>query len=766
MNRRNYKKKEINLTKERMSFLLATSQLGYLTNKEKEDFLYSDEDGENYNFKYISGNRFKYIIKDVQRERCRDEEERAWCRFVKQQELNSNISTTNEYNREDRELRRLEEDALPEYKLGSYVEGSKKNDHKSIYPIKEHGEENFTNRITETKSNDTITIDMDRSILREDLLPYMRFIRSKRSSDLRRTSSDIVQRKHPKQDIVGNFECNSTPELSIEYESDKEDNISVEPDPVTAHRIVIMQQRISELLDEISFRLDRIPLPDGDIDLKRRQQRVMEFCIRLSRNYLYDLTRYVNDIQKHMRAISPSAKIKSGRRGITFHMQIIEQKLIASHQLLLHGLTAYCRHIPCSIPQGHSKKIKELLKVVTDLKDICDHIQLTRNYFGSGDTCTLPLEKETQAKCNAILSKLKLSSGTESQLDDYNTVSNIIIPLNVPRARNRSKRKNLETRLRMYNNMEAKAYKSNFRRKSSACHIKDKKTDTRHNKIIYNEHLSLPQQPNSSPITNAFSKEIIQEDDTKYKTSLKEDDIKTIMGTVPVDSDNDTNLEIQSKHTNRLLLSKKAKVMKESPNKLYNVKFYKGEARHNKLRSSQSNHYNDSINKINDSATSDEVLFEFLPKYQSFQDFNNKDISNGDFRNHITKKHSVSKSRKEINKDRRNMNLICLSSLDNMSNERTCYNAMSHLDNHKSQNSLIQLFISKETEAKFLRYRIEYYHLFKCSPMYSNNTQNKPWNIVAWISDKLVDELINEIAKELEMQDIIQKMYQLEFKEF
>lgn len=76
-------------------------------------------------------------------------------------------------------------------------------------------------------------------------------------------------------------------------------------------------------------------------------------------------------------------------------------------------------------------------------------------------------EKETQAKCNAILSKLKLSSGTESQLDDYNTVSNIVIPLNVPRARNRSKRKNLETRLRMYNNMEAKAYKSNFRRKSS-----------------------------------------------------------------------------------------------------------------------------------------------------------------------------------------------------------------------------------------------------------------------------------------------------------
>ncbi|XP_035723140.1 uncharacterized protein LOC118442071 isoform X2 [Vespa mandarinia] len=750
-----------------MSFLLATSHLGgYLTNgKEQEDFLYSDEeDGENYDFKYISGNQFKYIIKDVQRRRCRDEEERAWRRFVKEEELNGNIST-HEYGREDRELRRLEEDALPEYKLGSYMEGSKRNDHKSIYPTEEHREESFTNKITKTESSDTITIDMDRSILREDVLPYKRLVRSKRSSDLRRTSSDIVQSKHcTKQNVICNYECNSTPELSIDYESDKEDNISVQPDPVTAHRIAIMQQRISELLDEISFRLDRIPLPDGDIDLKRRQQRVMEFCIRLSRNYLYDLNRYVSDIQKHMRAISPSAKIKSGRRGITFHMQIIEQKLISSHQLLLHGLTAYCRHIPCSIPQGHSKKIKELLKVVTDLKDICDHIQLTRNYFGSGDTCTLPLEKETQAKCNAILSKLKLSSGTESQLDDYNIVSNVIIPSNVPRTKNRFKRKNLESRLRMYNNIEAKTYKSNFKGKSSACHIKDKKINTRHNKIIYNEHLSVPQQPNSSPITNAFSKEIIQEDDAKYKISLKEDDIKTIMGTVPVDSDDDTNLEVQSKRANRLVLSKKAKIMKDSPNKsLYNIKFCKGEVRHDKRKSNRTNLYNDSMNKKNYTATSDEVLFEFLPKYQSFQDYNDKDVSNVDFTSRIPKKHS---KRREISKDRKNMDLICLSSLDNISNEHTCCNAMSHLDNHKSQNSLVQLNISKETEAKFLRYRIEYYHLFKSNPMYSNDTQNKPWNIVAWISDKLVDELINEIAKELEMQDVIQKMYQLEFKEF
>ncbi|XP_015172526.1 PREDICTED: protein PFC0760c [Polistes dominula] len=746
-----------------MSFLLATSQsASYLANKEKEDLLYSDEGEENYNFKYISGNQFKYIIKDVQRRRCRDEEEREWYKFVKQQELDVNLSTKR-YNREDRELRRLEEDALPEYKLGSYVEDSERNDHKSIYSEEEEEEDDIPNKIIKTKSNDTIIIDMDQSILKEDSLPYRRrTVKSKRSSDLKKTLSDIVQSKQPKESHVAcNFEHNSNLELSIEDESDKEDNISLQADPITVHRIIIMQQRISELLDEILFRLDKIPLPDGELDLKRRQQRVMEFCIRLSRNYLYDLTRYVNDIQKHVHAVSPSVKIKSSHRSITLHMQIIEQKLIAAHQLLLHALTAYCRHIPSSIPHGHSKKIKELLKIVIDLKDICDHIELTKNYFASGDTCTLPREKEMETKCNAILSKLRLSSGTESQLDDHNTVSNLVIPINVSRRKNHSKHKNLETRLKMYNNNTNNNNNNNNNKNSSVYHIKDKKPSASRNKIIYNEHLSLPQQPNSSPITNASSKGII-EDDKMYNTSLKEDDIKTIMSTVPIDSDNDINLEIQSKRSTKL--SKKTKVTKDLPNKLHNVKYSKDELKHNKRRSSHSHLCNDPMNKKYGSATSDEVLYEFLQKSQHFQDFNDKDVSTSDFTSRTLKKCHTSKNKEEIKQG--NMQLIYLSSLDNVSNEQTCCNSTNYLDNLQSQNGAIQLIISKETEVKFLKYRAEYYNLFQSSPMYSNNTQNKPWDIVAWISDKLVDELINEIAKELEMQDIIQKMYQLEFKEF
>lgn len=72
-------------------------------------------------------NHFKYIVKDVRRQRCREEEESVWASFVKQQELNgygkNGIHTSvqnikqllDEGMREaDKELKKLETDILPD----------------------------------------------------------------------------------------------------------------------------------------------------------------------------------------------------------------------------------------------------------------------------------------------------------------------------------------------------------------------------------------------------------------------------------------------------------------------------------------------------------------------------------------------------------------------------------------------------------------------------------------------------------------------------
>lgn len=78
-------------------------------------------------FKYVPENRFKYIVKDVRRQRCREEEENVWASFVKQQELNGydkngiqpSVQSIKQLLDEgmkeaDKELKRLEIDILPD----------------------------------------------------------------------------------------------------------------------------------------------------------------------------------------------------------------------------------------------------------------------------------------------------------------------------------------------------------------------------------------------------------------------------------------------------------------------------------------------------------------------------------------------------------------------------------------------------------------------------------------------------------------------------
>lgn len=210
-----------------------------------------------------------------------------------------------------------------------------------------------------------------------------------------RSGHAVSQKKHSSSKqlhrTTNDVEYNSSPESSARRCQDDVANgvILVRPDPFIMHKILTMQRKVCELLDEIAFRLGNIPAPDGIKDLQRRQQCVAEFVVRFSRNYLYDLNRYVKDIQRHMCIISPRAIIRPNHRSLGLHMHAIEHKLLAAHQLLLHALVAYCKHIPSSILKGHPGKFREMLQVVIDLKTMCDRLHL--NYLDSGDTDILSL---------------------------------------------------------------------------------------------------------------------------------------------------------------------------------------------------------------------------------------------------------------------------------------------------------------------------------------------------------------------------------------
>lgn len=94
------------------------------------------------------------------------------------------------------------------------------------------------------------------------------------------------------------------------------------------------------------------------------------------------------------------------------------------------------------------------------------------------------------------------------------------------------------------------------------------------------------------------------------------------------------------------------------------------------------------------------------------------------------------------------------------------YNDASCQVNYLKSNGSIKLVISESACQSFTDYQTQFQNSVEENPMYTSSTQNKPWEVVAWIAEKLVEELIIELSEEFEMDDIIQKLFDLEFQEF
>jgi hypothetical protein len=124
-----------------------------------------------------------------------------------------------------------------------------------------------------------------------------------------------------------------------------------------------------------------------------------------------------------------------------------------------------------------------------------------------------------------------------------------------------------------------------------------------------------------------------------------------------------------------------------------------------------------------------------------------------------------------------NMRLICYSAVEdeNKNSQITDsvekkkifkFNDVSCQANYLNTNGVFRLMISESVMSRLTEYRNQYKCLLKSNPMYTSNTQNKPWEVVAWIADKLVDELIIELSNDFQIEEIIKKLFELEFQEF
>ncbi|KAL6448347.1 hypothetical protein ACFW04_000351 [Cataglyphis niger] len=811
-----------------MSLLLNPTESAYLNDNETENLFLSEDESEDYNFKYVPENRFKYIVKDVRRQRCREEEENVWASFVKQQELNGydkngiqpSVQSIKQLLDEgmkeaDKELKRLEIDILPDKieECGRIGNNKKKrlkvNNIRDLTPKKmpitrDTGTDSSNLLLTIPEEENTATYER-----KQEPEHFKSYVRKSRSGHAisRKMQPSLKQLHHTTNDI----EYNSSPESSARRDDVADGVIHIRPDPFIMHKILTMQKKVCDLLDEIAFRLGNIPAPDGIKDLQRRQQCVAEFVVRFSRNYLYDLNRYVKDIQRHMCIISPRAIVKPNYRSLGLHMHAIEHKLLAAHQLLLHALVAYCKHIPSSILKGHPGKFREILQVVIDLKTMCDRLHL--NYLDSGDTDILSLGKTIESKCNTILAKLKLH--VDNDLLDPNKTSSMASFTPHSTNKKRLNRKQLSNRLSMYSMENVKASKNNPKHRTN--YQKDKKYNTidTHVKKISSEPIS--NHPYTSPVTSP--KDVNQISIRKHRTYAKEEDIKTMMDMLPIDSDNCSNFETQERH-NTMLTRRIPKASSKISDNLQDSK--QSESIENIVKNTTTNNDDELVKKVtmiteehlsslvpiiadlmsyvsNKQNESEEMpvtkstantLMNFLQKYQSPKSTKismntSCDICHSSAGSSCECEHlKTNRTLTETRKNGKNMRLICMSSTENESKilrycDASCQancESLTELSDFEMRmkegkclaNSLnnIELIISEETEINFQKYRHEYQRLVQLVPMYSSNTQNKPWDIVAWISDKLIDELIMEISKELQIDDVIQKLFELEFQEF
>ncbi|XP_003424337.1 uncharacterized protein LOC100680021 [Nasonia vitripennis] len=769
---------------------LAKSHFKYLSNNDKEKcYLADDDEADEFDFQYVPVNQFKHVIKDVKRQRIRDEEERVWTTFLREQEQLV-LNREQNYNRNryktsrtlaesiedvDRELMRLEADTLPETHF--YTEYNNFNSEERVSSAKSTKKDS-----PGTKGNGAGSTNFLLTIPEEEnsrCLPQSRHQKECRSY-IKNSCSDQTLKSKRIHSRCYHYSTNdlgydSSPELSPDRLSN--DSIPVRPDPVAVTKILGVQRRISTVLDSISYELDRIPLPDGENDLQRRQQRVVEFSTRLSRNYLYDLGRQITDIQRHIKSITPDSKIKLTRRGVIFHMQAIEQKLLSAHQLLLTALSAYWKHIPSSVLKNHPGKLKEILDVVIQIKNICTEINLTPDLYCSGDNQDVFLGKETENRCSVILSKFRSASDNESQVTNRSTIA-------TPSRRKKPlNRKALSNRLSMYT-MDLRLAKNYQPKKTQSMFqiSRDKKLHCS-NLRQQQSNVSVPKNTRLPALTKT-SNEPMGNKITKIAVPVKEDDIQTIMETVPSDLEAETpvTIKLNRKLTSHKVSSKKLEVNQDTKDskrlnsRIANIKESmikddKKDDTREKCFSSLLPVIGDLLllvqGKQNDSKSlppaSIDTLYDFLQSCHP-------KVNSGDPDNCETQ------IQNEIQTGEKNMRLICYSAIEDeqkrsLLNSRKYEEILKNNDascqaNHLEKNGNCKLSVSQTVASSFTKYRNEYQNSLKSNLMYSSTTQNKPWEILAYIADKLVEELIVELSDNFQMEDIIQKLFDLEFQEF
>ncbi|XP_044729286.1 uncharacterized protein LOC123292638 [Chrysoperla carnea] len=538
------------------------------------------------------------------------------------------------------------------------------------------------------------------------------------------------------------------------------------------------------------------PILDGEEDLARRHKRAAEFESRFSRNYLYNLSRQMGEIHKLMKNYSPRFIEKNSS-------QTIFQKISNAHTLIFQGLSAYQKHLASSIPGGVPEKLNDLLAHACDLWRVCNKCEILKPILYSPGRNEVYIE-DIDEKCKKLLQNIRSDQENKMKLEQKPSCTSTITvtPKKSPKKIDKKNRLSMYTLETPYILKHQRAFwKKSLNHLSKPKHIRPKKKpnspeDKSKNKMeLTVNYLNPSMSQESFPMKHKKS-EIICE-------PPKEDEIITQMDILNQrESGVNNSIEPEKKSEGNVGSEMSKEQFNESLRPLLLEILQNIDNKEN---------LEDEKNSMMELKN---VLTEI--KQVTVKDHNHSDTD-------ITPKLSLQKKRSKTTiTGPKNAKLICLSPVESENDEdvnsivstpppcqtvatstsdveiqKECIDSptqTSSLNATRNVNSMLKKpsprtnFVSPRNDVitktvKFQKPRPKIMkinmpksiirNLTKYKDLYANHTRKnsmyvikknrKPWEILSKIADTLLDSMISDVVSELEIDNLLLKLYEMEF---
>ncbi|XP_018330196.1 uncharacterized protein LOC108740393 [Agrilus planipennis] len=570
---------------------------------------------------------------------------------------------------------------------------------------------------------------------------------------------------------------------------------------IDCHKMLSLLEKSITFIESIEQIIDiGIEPPDGSEDYKRKRKRAVEFASRFSRNYLYTLGRQRADLLRLTSCGKHTYRTKT----------LTAQKIVSASQIILQALQAYLHYLPSCLPDSLHEKLQELIKHSLEICNVYSSFVEDSPYVNDKSRY---LVESFRVKFGNCLEKLQQISNNIMERNNNLPLACTKVSLHstkesVKSLQLKKKKKALAARLSMYKDTTVrrdapwrKAVEALARQRLKYSHVKSRyKTfvpkHRQSEEMIEVQNKFPPPQPERKPIPHMLK-------NTPLSTPVNEDRITTM-----VELENNRNHKEVHQHDKKLqdlIINIQQLVQeidkKEDSNK--STALLNGFLKTNGEKVADNNPQHESSVILENLALQ---LHKYCNKEkQTMEQKNdeNEDKIHDDELSREKKKGSRDSHRSLTpnKKDRivsitgpKNAKLIhMVRNEDDASEVEASRERHQEIDTNncndqapmvcgdekpkkvqtKTKGGLIRLkasplkqldLLPKNEVVEIVKYKVNYSKFSKCSCMYRKSSKMQPWILLRNVSEKLFRELLMSIVRELEMPQLLEKMYLSEFQ--